>query len=186
VESLHAENAKEILDKAAARFKSAGNIKADFVLAVNGNDMNGTLYVSGKKFKCSTDAVTSWFDGKTMWHYVAANDEVNVTNPSAAEIARMNPYSFLSLYKNGYKCEMGKSSANEYEVILTGQKGSTFSHISVRINKKSYQPSYIKTTGSKAVTEISVKSLKKNQKFSDSIFKFNKNKYPNVEIVDLR
>lgn len=186
VANADAENAKTILDKAAAQLKAAGNVKAEFSVSVNGNISNGNLCLSGSKFVCSTDAVKSWFDGKTMWHYVVANDEVNVTNPSVSETARMNPYSFLNLYKKGYKCEMGKSTAADYEVILTGEAGATFTSIVVRLSKQTYQPTYIKTIGKKVTTEIAVKSLKKNQKFSDATFKFNKSKYPNVEIIDLR
>ena len=40
--------------------------------------------------------------------------------------------------------------------------------------------------GSKADIEIKVTSYKKGKKQADSTFRFNKSKYPNAEIIDLR
>jgi hypothetical protein len=40
--------------------------------------------------------------------------------------------------------------------------------------------------GSKADIEIKVTSYKKGKKQADAAFKFDKKKYPNAEIIDLR
>ncbi len=185
VTDVKAQDAKKILDKSAAAFTKAGNVKIGFSANVNGNNAGGTICVSGNKFQLNTGDLIIWFDGKSMWNYVVVNDEVNVSHPSAKEVARMNPYSFLTLYKKGYDCSMGKSSSTEYEVILKGQKGSAYNRITVRMSKKSYQPTYIKTEA-KSTMEIKVNSFASKQNFPASTFTFDKKKYPNAEIVDLR
>jgi outer membrane lipoprotein-sorting protein len=185
VTDVKAQDAKKILDKSAAAFTKAGNVKIGFSANVNGNNAGGTICVSGNKFQLNTGDLIIWFDGKSMWNYVVVNDEVNVSHPSAKEVARMNPYSFLTLYKKGYDCSMGKSSSSEYEVILKGQKGSAYNRITVRMSKKSYQPTYIKTEA-KSTMEIKVNSFASKQNFPASTFTFDKKKYPNAEIVDLR
>lgn len=184
-EAVAADDAVKVLDKASAAFTKAGNVKIGFTATVNGSAASGNICLSGKKFYLNAGGVITWFDGKTLWNYVVNNEEVNVSYPSAKEVARMNPYSFLSLYKKGYKCTMGKSTASEYEVILSGQKSSEFTRVVVRLSKKSYQPTYIKME-SKTSMEIKVSSYQTNQKFAASTFTFDKKKYPNVEVIDLR
>lgn len=183
-----ADNATTILDKAAATYTKSGDVKIGFTIAVNGQSSKGQINLSGQKFLCSTGGSVAWFDGKTMWHYVKNNEEVNITNPSDKEIARMNPYHFLNIYKkgNGYKSTVKKTTATEYHILLTGKKGSTYNSIEVHLNKSTYQLSYVKLVSSKRTAEITVNSYLKNQKFPASMFTFNKKEYPSAEIVDLR
>lgn len=181
-----ADSATTILDKTAEAYKKGGDVKISFTINVAGQSSDGIIKLSGQKFCCSTDGSVAWFDGKTMWHYVQDNEEVNVTNPSEKELARMNPYAFLSIYKKGYKCSVSKVTATEYYITMTGKKGSGYKSIEVHLNKTNYQLTYAKMVTAKRTTEITVKSYVKNQKFPSSDFYFNKKEFPKAEIVDLR
>ncbi len=184
---LHAQNATSVLDKSAATLRAAGNVKIGFTLEVDGGASAGYIKLQRQKFVMNVGGSITWFDGKTMWTYVKANEEVNVTNPSADAVAKMNPYAFLSFYKKGYTVKMGKGTAKEHEVLLTGKSGSPYTNVVVRINKSTQYPTFIKMTSSKgAVTTIRCNSFLKNQKYKDSTFQFNKKNYPDAEIVDLR
>ena len=184
---LHAQNATSVLDKSAATLRAAGNVKIGFTLEVDGGASAGYIKLQRQKFVVNVGGSITWFDGKTMWTYVKANEEVNVTNPSADVVAKMNPYAFLSFYKKGYTVKMGKGTAKEHEVLLTGKSGSPYTNVVVRINKSTQYPTFIKMTSSKgAVTTIRCNSFLKNQKYKDSTFQFNKKNYPDAEIVDLR
>ena len=184
---LHAQNATSVLDKSAATLRAAGNVKIGFTLEVDGGASTEYIKLQRQKFVVNVGGSITWFDGKTMWTYVKANEEVNVTNPSADAVAKMNPYAFLSFYKKGYTVKMGKGTAKEHEVLLTGKSGSPYTNVVVRINKSTQYPTFIKMTSSKgAVTTIRCNSFLKNQKYKDSTFQFNKKNYPDAEIVDLR
>ena len=183
----YAQNANQLLDSSAATLRAAGNVKIGFTMELEGGSSTGYIKLQRQKFVINMGGSITWFDGKTMWTYVQANDEVNVTTPSADAVAKMNPYAFLSFYKKGYAVQMGKSTAKEYEVILTGKQGSPYKKVVVRINKSTRYPSVITMTSSKdAVTTIHCNSFLKNQKYKESTFQFNKKNYPNAEIVDLR
>ena len=93
---LHAQNATSVLDKSAATLRAAGNVKIGFTLEVDGGASAGYIKLQRQKFVVNVGGSITWFDGKTMWTYVKANEEVNVTNPSADAVAKMNPYAFLS------------------------------------------------------------------------------------------
>ncbi len=181
-----AENAKAILDKASAQFKAAGNVKIGFQMTANSQTTTGYINIAENKFFCDLAAVDVWFDGTTMWHYVKANKEVSVTTPTAKNLARMNPYFFLTIYKNGYKCKMGKSTKDYYEVVMTGGNKTSFSSIIVRLNRKNYNPLYTKTVSKKSTVEITVNSFLPHQSFDASSFRFNPKEFPEVEIIDLR
>ena len=182
-----AQQATQLLDKSAAALRAAGNVKIGFTMEMEGGSSTGYIKLQRQKFVINMGGTITWFDGKTMWTYVKANDEVNVTTPSSDAVAKMNPYAFLSFYKKGYTAKMGKSTAKEHEVILTGKQGSPFKKVVVRINKSTRYPSVITMTSSKdAVTTIRCNSILKNQKYKESTFRFNKQNYPDAEIVDLR
>lgn len=182
-----AQDATKILDKASAAMKSAGNVKVGFTMSAEGGSQVGYIKLSGQKFVVNMGGNVTWFDGTTMWNYVKKNEEVNVTNPTAAEVAKMNPYAFITFYKKGYTAKMGKSTSKEYEIVLTGQGNAPFSNVVLKLNKSTYMPQSIKMTSAKAgTTTIVCNSIAKNQKFSASTFQFNKKNYPKAEIVDLR
>ena len=92
----------KVLDNCAKTFKSAGDVKAQFVATqFEGRDeigsSRGTISISGKKLFIDNGGVKIWYDGKTQWSLVSDNKEVNITEPSPQERSQMNPYSFLSI-----------------------------------------------------------------------------------------
>ncbi|MBO4672838.1 MAG: outer-membrane lipoprotein carrier protein LolA [Bacteroidaceae bacterium] len=184
---VQAQDATKILDKSAATLKSAGNVKIGFTIEVEGGSSNGYIKLQGQKFVINMGSTISWFDGKTMWTYVKANDEVNVTEPTANEVAKMNPYSFLSFYKNGYTAKMGTGTAKAYEVVLTSEEGNSFQKVVIRVNKSTYYPTSVRMISAKgAETYIRCNSLLKNQRYKASTFQFKEKDYPGVDVIDLR
>lgn len=181
-----ADNATTILDKTADAYKKAGDVKIGFQIDINNQATTGIIKLSGQKFCCTTSGNVAWFDGKTMWNYVHDNEEVNVTTPSEKDIARMNPYSFLTMYKSGYSNTVKKTTSTEYHILMTGKKGSGYSSIEVHLNKSTYQPTYVKMVNAKHTVVITVNSFLKNQKFPATDFSFNKREFPGAEVVDLR
>ena len=182
-----AQTARQVLDRATSEFKKNQCITAEFELGAGSMRDKGTIVLQGQKFKTTTDGSTIWFDGKTMWTYVHDNDEVNVTEPTAAQVARINPYSFLNMYKQGYDVAFGASSSTDYEVILTATNNkASIQKAILRIKKTDYSPLYVMMGTARADVEISILSYKKTQKMPDATFSFDKSKYPGVEVVDLR
>jgi len=183
-----ADDATKILDKAASTFKAAGGVTISYTYDLNGDKGKGTIKMQGKKFVNTFADHVIWFNGKTLWTLVKENEEVNVTTPTPKELAGINPYSFLNMYKSGYKASMGKSTATYYEVILKAISPSTsMKSVVVHILKKNYQPCYVKLATVDGIeNKISVTKYITKQSFSADTFTFNPKKYPNVDVVDLR
>lgn len=177
--------AREVLDKTAAALKQAEGVRATF-----GGTAQGTLLLKGDRFYLSSGGIQSWFDGKTQWSYLEDSEEVNVSHPTPEELQTINPYALLSIYKNGYNYKYaGMKSRNGkqgYEVILTPEKKQDIAAITLFVSK-TYQPIYIKVEQSnKSVNEIMVNSYQTHQPLDNATFTFDKKKFPNAEVIDLR
>ena len=183
---VQAENAKRILDKAAATVSNPGGVKAHFqMISKQFGTTNGEIAVKGKKFHATTHDATIWFDGKTQWTYMKGNDEVNISNPTEAQLQAINPYNFIYLYKKGFKLS-AKEVNNSYEVrLVPTKKEQKIQEMYIIVDKNSYHPTHVKMKQKDKWSTIII-SLLKTATLSDNLFQFNSKDFPKAEIIDLR
>ena len=183
--TANAQSAKSVLDKAAASVTVASGVKANFRMTTTTGNTSGTIAIKGKKFYATTPQAKIWFDGKTQWTYLKNNDEVNVSNPTDAQLQAINPYNFINLYKNGYTYTMNTAGTN-YVIHLTSNSADRkIKELFITVNKKSYEPMQVKMLQGKKWTTFDITSIKK-EKIADSQFRFNSKDFPKAEIIDLR
>lgn len=183
---IAAQSAKTVLDKTAAVVSNKDGVSAGFKITDGqyGN-LSGTIAVKGQKFQASTPQVNVWFDGKTLWTLMKSSNEVNVSNPTANELATINPYNFINIYRSGYKYDM-KTVGKEFQVHLTAtDKSRKIQEMYINVNKSSYVPSQVKMLRGSKWSTITISNFKKAS-LSDSQFRFNPKSYPDAEIIDLR
>lgn len=183
---IAAQSAKTVLDKTAAVVSNKDGVSAGFKITDGqyGN-LSGTIAVKGQKFQASTPQVNVWFDGKTLWTLMKSSNEVNVSNPTANELAAINPYNFINIYRSGYKYDM-KTVGKEFQVHLTAtDKSRKIQEMYINVNKSSYVPSKVKMLRGGKWSTITISNFKKAS-LSDSQFRFNPKSYPDAEIIDLR
>jgi outer membrane lipoprotein-sorting protein len=183
--SSFAQSAKSVLDKAAATVTAASGVRANFSMTTTTGGTNGTIAIKGKKFYATTPQAKVWFDGKTQWTYLKNNDEVNVSNPTEAQLQAINPYNFINLYKRGYTYTMN-TAGTDYVIHLTANSGERkIKELFISVNKKNYQPTQVKMLQGKKWTTFNITSIKK-ENIADSQFRFNSKDFPKAEIIDLR
>lgn len=182
--TVNAQTPMSVLDAVAADYKKKGDTEIAFTL---NSSSKGTIKLSGQKFNISLVDMTMWFNGETLWTYVKENQEVNVTNPTDAEIAKINPYAFVSMYKKGYKAEFGKVETGVHHIVLKSTDDKkTFQQIDLRILKASNTLKSVVLTTRRGTTLNIVVDSYKYIKFADSTFVFDAKKYPGVDVIDLR
>lgn len=192
-----AQDAVQILDKTAESLEKIGALKANFTLTVSHKGFHqggatGEIALKGDKFVLSTPEATTYFDGKTQWSYLQSADEVTVTYPTPEELQSINPYALLYLYKNGYAASKGAQTTYNskpiYEVKLKANNAkANISYLSLYISKVNQLPVFIQATlRDGSVNDIKINGYQTGLKLDDSYFKFDKNKYPSAEIIDLR
>ncbi|MDR0939878.1 MAG: hypothetical protein LBN29_11130 [Mediterranea sp.] len=190
--------AKLILDRAAEAFRQAGGVEASFTVramrdgAVEGED-TGVIQLKGEKFLLKTTGVTTWFDGTTQWSYVTANDEVNVSTPTKAELQQLNPYTLLYMYREGFDYQPGaeKNFGGKMatEVILTAtDPKQEWERVTLYVEKGTYQPLFIelRQRGQDVVSQVTITDYQTKRRFADKLFAFDRKQYPQAEIIDLR
>ena len=183
--NVSAQTAKSVLDKAASTVTMKEGVKADFKMTGSMGSTSGTIIIKGKKFHATTPQASIWFDGKTQWTYMKDNDEVNICNPTEAQLQAINPYNFLNLYKKGYDATLN-SNGNSHIVHLTASTASSkIKELFITVDKKTYHPTQVKLLQGKKWTIFDITNMKK-QSANDAEFCFNAKDFPHAEIIDLR
>lgn len=178
--------AKQVLDKTAAVITYKNGVSANFTISnTKMGTSKGVIYVKGNKWHAKIPAGLVWYDGMTQWTYVKANEEVNVTTPTKEQQSAYNPYSFINLYKKGYKCSLSEKG-NTYVVTMIGQNSKKgIGEMIVVIDKATFTPTKLKMRQGETWTDIVISGFKKGN-FSDAMFRFNSKDYPKAELIDLR
>lgn len=193
---LMAQNATTILDQCAEKLKSNGGLQASFTATnfkktTEQGSTQGTIDIQQNKFKMQSPQMTTWFDGTTQWTMLAGSDEVNVTQPTAQELQTINPYSFISIYKNGYKASMSGINYNGkkcHNVRLTANdKGKSIQEMRIVIDPTTLLPLSIRIRQKDGNwLRLRVNQIQMGKKWDNNHFRFLEKDYPHVEVIDLR
>ena len=193
-----AQDAKKILDAVSAKFKSFNTVNASFTYKVENtagkalSTKKGTVWMKGTKYRVSFSGQEVFCDGKTVWNYDKATNEVTISNLDASANSITPQKLFNNFYDKdftyflkGEKKEAGKT-LQDIEMTPT-DPNKPFSKVNVFVDKTA------KTIYTTKVTEkgggrysYTVNTLKSNASFADSQFVFDKSKYPGVEEIDNR
>jgi len=182
--STQAQDVKQVLDRTANLVSNKSGVSAAFTIKNNSMNASGTIAIKGRKFHATTPQASIWFDGKTQWTYLKKNDEVNVLNPTENEIAAINPYNFIFLYKKGYRATMTRKN-NTFEIHLKAEEKKSISEVYIIVDQRTYVPSQIRVKQQKGWNTIDIRHFKKAN-LSDNTFRFNSKDFPSAEVVDLR
>lgn len=185
----NAQTAAQVLNKAASKIMSAGSVAASFSISFPGGGGSGSLKASGKCFTVSVPGSSSWYDGQQMWTYSASSKETTLFRPSASELAETNPLLYLAGGASSYNCAFAKgSSKSNYILSLTPKSRKTgIKSANISINGTTFAPTQISVKDqSGRTTTIKITNIRFGNKISASNFKYPKNKYPKIKIIDLR
>lgn len=197
ITALYAQNsadAEKVINDALAQIRTSA-VTTNFTLkvsqknAVNSHSSSGTFTMKGNKFVLDMDQMKAWFDGKTQWAYLAESNEVSITEPTEAELAETNPMAILSGYKVKSVIRFSKTkSAQNYVIdLLPKDKKSDFVSVEVQISKSGNNLASIRILDKKGQTIfLSLSNYKKGLTVADANFVFNKSKFKNVTVNDLR
>lgn len=124
----------------------------------------------------------------TQWTYIVADKEVNISEPTAEELQQVNPFVIINKFRNGYTASLLKSTVGKKKIELkASRKNADIASATLTINATTYLPEDItlKLSDNHTIT-IRLSNVEIGKKLPDSNFKFDKKRYPKVEIIDLR
>lgn len=180
------QTAQQVLDKTAAVIGSKGGATANFKMSSpKYGSAGGSITIKGNKFNARTPQAIVWYNGKTQWTYLKKTNEVNVSNPTQAQQMSMNPYTFINIYKTGYKSTV-KTVGSKYQVhLVANNQKRSIAEMYITINKSTHVPSQVKMRQGRTWSTIDISGFKA-KKVSNGVFTFNSKECPGAEVIDLR
>ncbi|MFT4061752.1 MAG: outer membrane lipoprotein carrier protein LolA [Edaphocola sp.] len=189
--------AKAILDKVSAKFKSMGSLKANFKLDLfdakgkSKGTKSGTFLMKGNKYSVDLGGQQIKSDGKSVWTYLPANKEVQVTayDPNAQAISpdKLFSGSYTRDYKSTYEGEKNVAGKKVDVIGLVPITARAFKKVTLYVDKVSTMITggvmLDKNGGSYGYT---ISGVTPNSKVSDAEFAWDAKKHPGVEVIDLR
>jgi outer membrane lipoprotein-sorting protein len=190
--------AKKILDVVSAKFKTFKSVQAVFTLRNEDSKgtvlgtKKGTVSMKGNSYRVSVTGQEIFSDGSNVWTYDKSANEVTITkiDPSANTITPQklftNFYDKDFLYKLNGEKKMDKKSVLEIEMTPV-DKTRQFHKIYLLVDKATntiYSTRILDKSGNVFVYTVNTMNGKAN--LADALFVFDKNKYPGVEVIDLR
>ncbi len=180
---------EEVIASAAKSFKNAKSVTAPYSMTMDGNTVKGEAVISGDKFRITTPGMSIWYDGRTQWTYYSSTGEVNVTEPTAEELQQINPFAIINSFRSSYKARMISSTSSSCKIEFTpvNSRGAQILKATITFNASTHMPVDIALTlDNGAQASIKVGTVKTGISYPASTFVYDKSKYPNAEIIDLR
>ena len=193
--------AKQILEKVAKQYQSYPGVSIDFVFTMENaqedikESSKGKAWMKGNKYKVELMGVKTYFDGTTMWSHMVDAEEVNVSTPDPNDKNTFNPSALFTEYQDGYRIRYIKEVFEHNRALhiidllpLRDEvKSSDFNRIKLKIDKDKNQIYEVLRFGKDGNDYIiTLNKLKVEKDLKDSFFKFDKTKFPDVDIIDLR
>lgn len=186
---MSAENAASVLKKASDKLNASRGTTAVFSIQdINAGASKGSISIAGNKFALVTSYNTTIFNGKTQWTIDKSAKEVSIYNPTAEEVAQMNPLSLIKSATTSYKSSLIKSQAGTFKVqLLPKTKNSSLKKINITFSDKTYLPTIVDMYANDGNSlQIKISDVKLNVNIPAWTFSVSQKSYPGYDFVDLR
>lgn len=183
------QTADGLLQQIASKLTQPKQVEANYAISGSGGSASGSVLLSGSRFRMTSPQLVTWFDGKTQWTYAVAQQEVNITEPTAEELQQVNPLLIINSFRRNYTAHIDKAPAGTKRVKLKAKSAKAgIQQAVVTVNATTLLPQEIQVTMSNRQTlTIKISGIKTSAKApAASAFTFNRKAYPKVEVVDLR
>lgn len=192
--------ATKILDKVSKKYEAYESIEATFSLEIEIPEepidkQKGSMKTQGEKYNVDLEGMSMICDGEKFWVHNKRNEDVQLNDPPDPdeEDDMLSPQEFYNFYKSGdYVYALTNAIQEKGKALLQIEfkpldEDSEYSKIRMTIEKKTSTVKRVKVfskDGSRFTLKID--KLTPNKNFAASDFVFDKSKYPNVHIEDLR
>lgn len=151
----------------------------------------GKLLLKGNKFYFALENMELFFDGKTQWMYMQDVDEVSVSEPTGKELSEINPILMVKEFRKTHMVQFDAddvaTSPNRLLNLYPLDKSVDHFKVTLVVKENTKQIVSIKISFKNGTSTLfSTKNYQVLKTLSDSVFTFDKSKYPNVMINDLR
>lgn len=182
-------NATSFMKEAAAKITSSKAVTASFKIESAGQQtVTGDIAVQGNKFAVTTSVNSTVYDGSTQWTISNADKEISIFEPTADEIAQVNPFAIIKSYNRDYTVKLISSSGKTVKIqLLPKEKNSTIKKILITFDSSTKLPELMTITlDDGTVLHVTINDIKTDANIQASRFVVSLKNYPGYEVIDLR
>ncbi|MCX6285460.1 MAG: outer membrane lipoprotein carrier protein LolA [Bacteroidetes bacterium] len=189
------QKATELLDQVSAKTKAYKSIKADFSYKMENTkakineEKQGSLLLSGDKYKMQASGQTVICDGKTIWTYMPESNEVQINSLDNKDEA-LTPSKLLSNYNTNFKSKIlsdKTSDPNTVKVELVPNTVKNYNRAILSLDKAKLQvKSFVIYDKNGNIFTYTISRFQTDLPVNASDFTFDAKKFPGVEVIDMR
>jgi|TARA_B100001094_G_scaffold332568_1_gene405223 outer membrane lipoprotein-sorting protein len=188
------EAAKKLLNQVSKKIESFDTMKFDFDYVLENRqenikqETNGSVTVSGDRYKLLFLGVEQLFDGEKIYTIVPENEEITIDNLDETEDIGINPSKLLYFYKEGYAFQwdikqnvMGRNIQFIKLIPIEENKDVSFLLLGIDTLKKTiYRLIEIGTNETR--TTLTISNFSSNINLAENFFAFDPSLYPDYYI----
>ena len=189
--------AGKVLNEMSAKYKALKAFRASFQQTLENplnkirETMSGDITVAGQKFHLTTAGQEVINNGSTMWTYMKAENEVNISEYDPDE-EELSPTGIFTLYQKGYKYQLLSpvtEAGVSYDVVELApmDRSNSLVKVQLQVSKKDRSVKswkMFKKNGNRY--SFVIKDFTPNPPVDPTTFAFDKAKYKGVKVIDLR
>jgi outer membrane lipoprotein carrier protein len=190
--------AKALLDKVKKQYEGYNSLETNFTLTLKMAEQTKEDVQKGKmiqekdKFRIEMGKQLVISDGKIVWQKVDNNVQIkNATDKSSSEVLSIKD--LMATYDKKFIWGIVGETTEGWSkkaMTLVGKpidRRNEYSKIQITIDQKTNQVISMTAFGKdQSRYKLSMEAPVTNKQYAASLFTFDKSKYPNVKIVDLR
>ena len=191
------QNVVKLLKSVSQKYSAYKTMQMDVSLTIENLESksketkSGKVSGKGNMFKAEMGNQLIMSDGKTLWTYLKDVNEVQISDFEQGQ-GIMSPNDIFKIAEKDYLVYMGEKvteSGKSLQIIELTPKNKSLSFSKIKM--------YIDTSDNTVKKGVvydknaihytyTISNFKSNVDMPDSNFKFDKSKYPGVEVIDLR
>ena len=186
--------AKKILESVSKKYKNIPAFSANFIYTLENKtqniqeDFHGKVTIKGEKFKLELTEQEITNDGKNQYTYIKEAKEITIS-PYKKEDTDINMVNIFDIYKKKFKYQFVEELSTPILSIIDlepEKKEKNYFKIRIEIDKKNDIKSFKIFEKNGNIYTYLIKNLEIKNNIEDNFFTFDKNKYKEIEIIDLR
>lgn len=188
--------ATKIMQDLAAKYKTFSTMQIDYTYKVESNkkitsSFTGKAYIKGNKYYITFNNQYFFCDGTTMWDYQKSTNEVSVYTYEESDDDALNPAKMLKNWQKDFTAKLIREDMENNRPVqvidLTPKKGQSYYKIRIIVDKAKKEITHTLIYEKNNTTyHYYFDKFATNVTIADSTFVFDKNKYPKVEVNDMR
>lgn len=187
--------AVSILDNFSSAISAAPSVSMKFLMITDdqmeksSDTISGAILLSRDRYKLDLQNNIIWYDGRDSWSYLPYEKEVTITRPDKNDNSfESRPSSIFTMYKKGYKSRLVEEKRDSYLIDLYPEEiKSELIRVRMTIKKPSLDLLSFEYKRRDGITiTLLVQDYNLKQQTDPGMFRFNPEKYRDLEIIDMR